>query len=149
MNEGALATVEPQTIIARYLQGELTEDIAKSYGVTRQGLGYHLRKTAEEEWKEAQIILAIERKDKAEEALESAADALSLARAREQLRSAQWDLERVLKRIYGPTAQLSLPTSADGTPTTLSIVFVQHVAQQQLPSGSSAPLQGRVIEQDK
>ena len=108
MNEGALATVEPQTIIARYLQGELTEDIAKSYGVTRQGLGYHLRKTAEEEWKEAQIILAIERKDRAEDALESAADALSLARAREQLRSAQWDLERLFSRLYGPKQEVTV-----------------------------------------
>ena len=50
---------------------------------------------------------------------------------------------------WGNKSQLSLPTSADGAPTTLSIVFVQHVAQQQLPSVGSAPLPGRVIEQDK
>jgi hypothetical protein len=119
MPSGALATVNPANIIQRYLAGEDTESIAASLGVTRQGLGWHLRHTAEEQWKDAQVILATERKDRAEKALETAPDALSLARAREQLRAAQWDLERILKRIYGPSAEL---TGKDGGPLTVEIV---------------------------
>jgi hypothetical protein len=33
--------------------------------------------------------------------MDRAANPLDLARAREQLRGAQWDLERVCRRIYG------------------------------------------------
>lgn len=114
-----LAIVSPKTVIERYLAGERTEDIAKTYGVTRQGLGWYLRKHAEEDWKEAQVILAIERKDKAEEGLDSASDVLSLARAREQLKAAQWDLERVYHRIYGQKQEL---TGKDGGPIQFEIV---------------------------
>lgn len=119
MADGALVNIDPKPIIARYLAGETTNQIAASLGVTRQGLGWHLRQHAEEDWKDAQVILALERKDIAEERLESAQDALSLARAREQLRSAQWDLERVLKRIFGPSQEV---TGKDGGPIQVEIV---------------------------
>ena len=33
--------------------------------------------------------------------METASDALSLARARERVRAAQWELERTCRRIYG------------------------------------------------
>ena len=119
MANGALAQVDPQSIISRYLAGETTTEIASSLNVTRQGLGWHLRQSAEEQWKEAQIILAFERNETAEEALNAATDALSLARAREQLKSAQWDLERLLKRLYSTAQEL---TGRDGGPLTVEIV---------------------------
>lgn len=99
--------------------GETTTQIADSLGVTRQGLGWWLRKHAEEDWRQAQIILAIERKEKAEDDLASAADALSLARAREQLRGAQWELERVFNRVYAPKQEV---TGKDGGPLQVQIV---------------------------
>lgn len=105
---GKLAEANPKQVLERYLQGETTTQIAASYGVTRQGLGYFLRSTAPEPWQQAQIILAVERKEKAEDALETAPDALSLARAREQLRGAQWELERVFSRIYGLKQEVTL-----------------------------------------
>ena len=119
MANGALVNIDSKTIITRYLNGELSDDIAKSLNVTRQGLSWHLRKHAEEDWKEAQIILAIERKEQAQKAMDVAGDALALARAREQLKSAQWDLERVLKRIYGPSQEV---TGKDGGPFQVQIV---------------------------
>jgi len=87
--------------IIRVVDGEKTEDIAKEHGVTRQRLNQILLEHAQEEWKAAQVTRALTKKETAEEALEMAADGLSLARAREQLKSAQWDLERVFRRVYG------------------------------------------------
>jgi hypothetical protein len=113
-NLPALRDQDPKTILARYLSDESTKDIAASYGVTRQGLGQFLLKHAETEWKEAQVARAIARKESAEDDLEgisakiSTADreererlALTVSLARERLKSAQWDLERVCRRIYG------------------------------------------------
>lgn len=122
-----LREANPVTILQRYLSDESTKDIAKSYGVTRQALGQFLLKHAEEDWKEAQVARAIARKEKAEDDLESALDPLSLARARELLKAAQWDLERVCRRIYGDDkAQVTVAitpilnitvSSGDMTPT--------------------------------
>ena len=53
---------------------------------------------------DAQVIKAMKRKEDAEDLMERADNALDLTRAREQLRSAQWDLERVCRRIYGQDA---------------------------------------------
>ena len=96
-----LADVDPTELLKRYLSDESTKDIAGSYGVTRQALGQYLLKYAEDDWKQAQVLRAIARKEQSEDAIESASDPLSLARARELLRAAQWDLERTCRRIYG------------------------------------------------
>ncbi len=98
---GKLVRADPKTILIRYLSDQSTAEIAKDYGCTRQALGQFLLKNAEEEWKEAQVARAIARKEKAEDDMETANDPLSLASARERLKSAQWDLERVCRRIYG------------------------------------------------
>lgn len=99
-----LAEADASDILKRYLSDETTKDIALSYGVTRQALGQFLLKHAESDWKDAQVVRALARKESAEDDLETAADQLSLARARERLRAAQWDLERVCRRIYGQDA---------------------------------------------
>jgi hypothetical protein len=96
-----LAGQDPHAILLRYLSDESTSTIAADYGVTRQALGQFLLKHVEEDWKEAQVARAIARKEKAEDDIESATDALQLAKARELLKAAQWDLERTCKRIYG------------------------------------------------
>lgn len=99
---------DPKDILLRYLSDESTEVIAASYSVTRQALGQFLLRHAEEDWKEAQVARAIARKEKAEDAIESADDPLKLAKARELLKAAQWDLERVCRRIYGQDHNLNL-----------------------------------------
>lgn len=115
MNLPALRDTDPKLILQRYLSDESTKDIAKDYGVTRQALGQYLMQTVEEEWKSAQVSRAQARKeaaddvyDKAQADLETAIDRdareLSLARvkvAEAQRRAAQWDLERICRRIYG------------------------------------------------
>ena len=99
-----LNKVDPKAVLDRYLSDESTKDIAASYGVTRQALGQFLLKAAEDDWRNAQVARALARKEAAEDDLENAEktpDALSLARTRERLKAAQWDLERVCRRIYG------------------------------------------------
>ena len=103
-----LVGVDINQVIIRYLNGETSTEIAKSLGCTRQGLGYYLRANAEEDWKNAQVIQAIERKEQAEDELGKANDSLSLARARERLRSAQWELERVCNRIFGQKQEVAM-----------------------------------------
>ena len=99
-----LKNVEPAHVLDRYLKDETSTQIAKSYGVTRAALSYFMLKHAEEQWKDAQLVKAIRNKEDAEDLLGKADNALDLARAREQLRAAQWDLERVCRRIYGQDA---------------------------------------------
>lgn len=103
-----LAGQDPRQILNRYLSDESTSVIAADYGVTRQALGQYLLRHAEEDWKEAQVARAIARKEKAEDSIESATDPLQLAKARELLKAAQWDLERVCRRIYGQEVNLNL-----------------------------------------
>lgn len=110
---GRLAEADPRKVLERYLSDESTAVIAAAYGVTRQALGQFLLRHAEEDWKEAQIARAIARKEKAEDDIEAAADVLQLAKARELLKAAQWDLERVCKRIYGQDHNINVNISAD------------------------------------
>ena len=96
-----LKDVDPKDVLQRYLAEESSDSIAKHYGVTRAALSLFMLRTAENEWKDAQVTKALIRKERAEDLMDKADNALDLTRAREQLRSAQWDLERVCRRIYG------------------------------------------------
>ena len=96
-----LKEVSTKEVLARVLNEESTKDIAKSYGVTRSALNQWLLSNAEEDWRAAQVIRAYKRKEEAEDEMDNATDALSLARAEKRLKAAQWDLERVCRRIYG------------------------------------------------
>jgi hypothetical protein len=101
-----LKDVKPTDILARYLAEETSTQIAKSLGVTKAALSYYMLKHAETEWKDAQVVKALTRKEQAESYLESADNPLDLARGRELLKAAQWDLERVCRRIYGQDVQV-------------------------------------------
>lgn len=103
-----LKKANPKDVLQRVLNEESTKDIAASYGVTRSALNYWLLETAEKEWRSAQVLRALKRKEDAEDELETATDAFTLARARERLKAAQWDLERVCRRIYGQEAQVAV-----------------------------------------
>lgn len=99
-----LRHVDPKVVLDRYLGGETGPQIAQSLGVTKQALSHWLCNVAEQEWKSAQFVKAYNRKEQADDLIETADNPLDLARAREMLRSAQWDLERVCRRIYGQDA---------------------------------------------
>ena len=66
----------------------------------------HLRllKENEELFKETVAGRALLRKEEADRILSIATDPLELARGREMLKSAQWDLERICRRVFGQEA---------------------------------------------
>lgn len=97
----ALVPINVQDVLARYEAGEEIRDICKSYGTSHVTVYKRVIEHAEEAWKAVQVARAIARKEAAEEELDTAPDMLTVARARERLKSAQWDLERVCRRIYG------------------------------------------------
>ena len=103
-----LQSLDPKAILERYLGGETSVEIAKSLGVTKQALSFWLLTKAEDDWRASQLVKAIDRKDRADQMLETADNPLDLTRAREMLRSAQWDLERVCRRVYGQDVSQSL-----------------------------------------
>ena len=94
--------LDPESVIMRYLADEKVGDIAASYGVSHSAMNRWLMSHAEDIWQKALVARAQTLKEQAEDELETAPDALSLARARERLRSSQWALERIHHRIYGP-----------------------------------------------
>jgi predicted transcriptional regulator len=127
MTAAILPSIDPKLILQRYLAEETGEQIAKSLGVTRAALSLHMLKHAEAEWKDAQVVKAIRRKEDAEDLLDKATTALELTRAREQLRSAQWDLERVCRRIYG---QDTVPQGANAVQININLRGAQTAAHK-------------------
>jgi hypothetical protein len=102
------ADLLPAEVIDRYLGDERTADIAASYGVARSRLNQWLLENAEEVWRKAQVARAITSLERSKDELETAQDPLTLARARETLRGAQWELERLFSRIYGPKQEVTV-----------------------------------------
>jgi hypothetical protein len=97
---------DPQKILANYLDGQGTEDIADSLGVSVEKLIYYLTTRTPEKWQEAVLIKALKRQAEAEDEIDSAKDLVELRRAETKLKSAQWNLERVCRRIYGQDAPM-------------------------------------------
>src|SRR3990167_8930683 len=93
--------LDPQAVLDRYLTESTTSQIAQEFGISRKTLIRWIRDVAPDQWKKVQVVRALCRKDDGDEGIEAACDALSLARAREQLKSGQWDLERLDRQNYG------------------------------------------------
>lgn len=93
--------LEPSVVLDRYLTEQTTSQIAQEYGISRKSMVAWLREKEPERWRQVQILRAHCRKEDADEGIESACDPLSLARAREMLKSGQWDLERLDSQNYG------------------------------------------------
>ena len=94
-----------QSAIVRYLNGDDAAKIAESHQITRQRLYQVMSETDPEGWRQAQAARALAEFDRTYEAMREASDKLSLARAREMHKSAQWVMERLLRKLYGDTKQ--------------------------------------------
>lgn len=92
-------------VLTRYINGEQVADMAPEYGFSDVTIYALLLREHEDDWKEVQRARALARLERRQKELETAPDALSLARAREGVRSAQWELERLLRRLYGQDQQ--------------------------------------------
>lgn len=88
-------------VFSRYLDDGHLRDIAKSLGVARTSLYQAIVKYEPEQWQALQAARALAELDDAEDAMRCADDAVAVSRAREQLKTAQWKLERTCRRLYG------------------------------------------------
>lgn len=108
------------TVLDRYIAGEQVANIAPEYNTSDVTIYALLLREHQDAWKDIQTARALARLEKAQDKLDDVTlDALSLARTREQVRSAQWELERLLKRLYSTSSEV---TGKDGGPITIEIV---------------------------
>ena len=119
-----------QAVLDRLLADEPSTSIAKSLGVHRSALNQWLLRNCQEDWKSAQVARAISTLELAKEELRLAPDALSLARAREQVKAAQWELERLHSRLYGLKGDAG-PVAAPVLNITLSVEQPQQITAAQ------------------
>lgn len=87
-------------IIERVVDGENLPDIAAEIGVTRHRIYQLMAEHAEEAWKSAQIARALMNLDNAELQLEGAATMVEVAACTARVKSAQWQLERLHRRLF-------------------------------------------------
>ena len=99
--------LNPDAVIQQYLSEATTSQIARQYGVSRKAMTKWLREQRPKEWKQAQIVRALALKEDSEDGMMSADDALSLARNRELLKAAQFDLT-ALDPDYQPKQQVEI-----------------------------------------
>ena len=99
--------LDPDKLIQQYLSEATTSQIAKQYGVSRKALTKWIREQRPKEWKQAQIVKALVLKEDSEEGILTASDALSLARNREALKAAHFDLTS-LDQDYQPKQQVEV-----------------------------------------
>ena len=100
-----------QTVLERALNGERQADIARDIGVHQTALSQALLKYCEEEWKDVQVARAWANLEAAQDDFEDerrTPDMPAIARARERLKSAQWQLERLHRRLFGTEAPTHL-----------------------------------------
>ena len=100
-------TLDPHEVNNRYLTEPTTAHIARQYGLSRKALVKWIRQQLPTEWKEAQILRALCRKEDSEDGLDRAVNSLSLQRAREQLRGSQFDLERLDSGTWGQKQEIT------------------------------------------
>jgi len=93
-----------QVLLIGYNEGKQVADMAPEFGISDVTAYALLLREHEADWREAQKARAMARLERAQHALGTAPDALSLARAREEVRAAQWELERLMRRLYGQDA---------------------------------------------
>lgn len=105
---GKLADLKPEHVLPRLLADETQSTIAQQLGVHRSALNHWLLRTIPKEWQAAQVARAMSALEQAKEEMDSALDALSLARARETVKVAQWELERLESRLYGQKQETGL-----------------------------------------
>lgn len=103
--------------IEDYGRGISVYAIANELGVEHTTLYRHLVKHREGEWRDAKVGRALAELEEAEEALKTAPDPLALTRARERCRAAQWQLERLMRRIYGQ----DVPVAAQAVQINISL----------------------------
>lgn len=126
-NKGKFAA-EPNTqenaikIIEQYDKGLEVRDIVKDFGITHQAAYKALIKYCPDEWRDSQSAKALHEYQEAKDEFEKIRTLnwknkekesqqqyqVAIACARERLKSAQWDLERLLSRLYAQKQEVKV-----------------------------------------
>lgn len=109
-------------VLTRFLDDERLKDIAEDLGTSRSALNRAILKHRPDEWQDIQVARAMSALERAKDELEMAEPA-QVPRARELLKSAQWELERLCRRLYGQDAPKD---PASGVSITLNIGGFAH-----------------------
>jgi hypothetical protein len=121
-NEGGMFQPSQQTadkaqhILARYEAGEMVASIANDLGISHQAAYSALLRYCGDEWRDSQAARALAEYERAKASLEqckSSRDPIALACAREQVRTGQWELERLLTRLYGQRTHVTVEQVGD------------------------------------
>ena len=98
------------SVLDRYINGEQVAAIAPEHQVSDVTIYALLLREHPDAWRDIQTARALARLERCQDELTTSSDALSLARAREGIRSAQWELERLLHRLYGVKQEVTVKT---------------------------------------
>jgi AraC-like DNA-binding protein len=101
-----------QYVMQRAYQDQKLKDVAQELGVARTSLNQALLKYCADEWQEMQVSRALLNLEDAETDLETADSMHAVSRAGHRLRSAQWQLEKLSRRLFG---QEQTNTGGQGT----------------------------------
>lgn len=145
-DKAKLANVDVQALLDRVAAGELLREIAADYGCSTPAVHYHIQKrVTPEEWADVKQIAMANRLEKSAEDMETAADPLNLARARESARLWMWRAERELPAIYGarPTTAVQVNAGEGGVQLVVyggqeSVAGAQHNGQSAVQQMASA-----------
>lgn len=107
-------------VLVRALNGETQASIAAGIGVHQTALSQALLRYCEDEWREVQVARAWTNVEQAEEAfadIEKTPDMTAIIRAEKRLKSAQWQLERLHRRLFGA----DMPSAIGATSVVVNI----------------------------
>ncbi len=110
----------------------MLRDIAKDYGVSRTATSMHIARHADRDaWAEAKKMSAAARLEASEAEMGLAADAVTLARAREIASHRRWRAEREHPDVYASKPQTAVNINGnDG----MSVQIVSYASPPSLPS---------------
>lgn len=112
-SSGALAMIDPEPILQRINRGDSLRTIAADLNVSNVGLRAWLLREDAERYAEVVTAALTQRVAEADDRLEDAEDAVSIARAREMARFARMDLERRRPALYGQRTQVTHEVGPD------------------------------------
>jgi CRISPR/Cas system Type II protein with McrA/HNH and RuvC-like nuclease domain len=130
-NPGALATLDPMPVLARLQSGESLRTIAADLGVSNVGLRAWLLREDREQYSEVITAALTTRVAEADERLDEAEDAVSIARAREQARFARMDYERRRPSLYGQRPSTAVQINGSGEMQVQIVSYASNNAPQQ------------------
>ena len=132
-NRGMLASMDPEPILDAINSGRSLREIAAQIGVSNVALRAWLLREDSDQYRDAITNALTTRIAEADEALDTASDAVSITRAREVGRYARMDYERRRPHLYGQR-----PTQIAVSGNGVTVQLVSYAAPLQADSDEPA-----------